>query len=151
MVKYYGDRGMLAFEATAPGGENNPPNPFVNRSDLVEWEKATGVRVFCKEMWYGFAGCSLFGKWDGTLSDVRKKAYDAAWRDARNHPVYREIGEWVVIVDGSMVGAYGSVDDDGNSLQFGLDMAFPNQKAAAAFLSLLPADFEPDDFGFDSF
>jgi hypothetical protein len=134
MVKYFGENWSVEFGV---------PN-----AELAAWEKATGVRVFTQDMWHGFAGCQLFGKWDGTLSPERREEYRRAWKDARNHPVYREIGEWLVIIDGQMVGCYGQPGDDGDFTCWMLDLAFPSQKAAAAYLAMLPAEIDPVGCGF---
>ena len=83
--------------------------------------------VFTKFDWYGSAGAEC-------------------WPNGEE-PVKRCIGEnWLIIADKNGADAYWS-DGVGES-QENLQIAFPTQKAAIAFLNGLPDDFSPEEYGF---
>lgn len=87
-------------------------------------------------MWYGFAGAE---SWDNG-----------------DQPVFCEIGQpesvgyndacqWLLIADRNGCGVYGDEEKDafGGML---INIPFPTQKAAIAFLTGLPDDFKPEDY-----
>lgn len=90
------------------------------------------VREFSEYMWNGFAGAS---RWKSALG--------------KTEPVFREVDShgklWLFVADAECVQAY--YDDDGQ-LTYSLDLAFPTQEAAKAFLRGIPNEFILDDLGF---
>lgn len=86
----------------------------------------TTAQQFDRTMWDTFSGCEQ-------------------WLHAGRHqPVSREVGDtWLVIADPQGVTATTCTNE-----QWVMDVAFPTQTAAIAFLNGLPATFEPEYFGF---
>lgn len=76
------------------------------------------------DMWYGFAGAESWSNGD--------------------EPVFCEVNDHLLIADSNGVGIYFGEDGDG---MLNIDLAFPTQKAAIAFLTGLPDNFNPADFG----
>jgi len=81
------------------------------------------------DMWYGFAGCTSWSNGD--------------------EPVYCEINDCLIIADSESVNVFAGEEGDENLV---INLAFPNQKCAIAFLTGLPDDdFKPEDFGAEPF
>jgi len=81
------------------------------------------------------------------FSELMQEAYlgTVKWPNG-DKPVYRRIGEFLFIADSCCVNAHECDDPD---TWWDLDMQFPTQKGAKAFLRALPTSaFHPDDFGF---
>lgn len=89
------------------------------------------VQELTDDMWNGFAGCARFH--NGPVS-----------------PVFREVEShgklWLFVADALCVQAY--YDDDGQ-LTYQLNLGFPTQEAAKAFLRGIPDEFILDDLGFE--
>ena len=78
-------------------------------------------------MWYGFAGAECWPNGD--------------------EPVYCEVNDHLIIADNGQVGIYTDNGDNDQGMLSIPDLTFPNQKCAIAFLTGLPDDFNPVDFG----
>jgi len=72
------------------------------------------------------------------------QAFSGAVQWADGQPVLREIGEYLVIASAEGT----EVVKDGEPMVGGF--AFPSQRAALSWLNLLPQDFVPADYGFES-
>ncbi len=77
-------------------------------------------------MWDGFAGCE---QWNET-----------------DQPVFREVGNWLIVADRASTGCYHDDDEEMEGLE--MPFGFPTQAAAIAFLNGLPETFTPADYGF---
>lgn len=106
--------------------------PKIKRTPGTPNPKYGGVKEFSECMWYGFAGAS---RWKSALG--------------KTEPVFREVEShgklWLFVADAECVQAY--YDDDGQ-LTYGLDLAFPTQEAAKAFLRGIRPEFVLTDLGF---
>src|SRR2546429_318945 len=89
------------------------------------------VNTFGQGMWDSFSSCLPFG-------------------DGRN-PVYREMGDWLVIADSQCVSAlWNNFDDDSREDEsWTHTKVIPTtQEEAMEFLRALPKDFTPNRCGF---
>ncbi len=68
-----------------------------------------------------------------------------SWENG-DDPVYREIGQWIVIADAEGVEVVGPNTGDTDA-GWHIDMPFPSQKIAISLLTGLPENFNPNDFG----
>lgn len=96
----------------------------IHRNLLID-DYPHDIYEFCGHDWLGFNGAE---SWDQTTL-----------------PVIRDCNDRLIVADKNAVEVF-----DTDERRYRLNIGFPTQKAAAAFIAGLPEDFAPAEFGFES-
>ena len=94
--------------------------------------KSQPARPFTQSSWDGMAGATRFSNGD----------------DPVERGIDNEAGSWYIVADSTCVCFYHYASDDNwEGSEAYLDIQFPNQAAALAFLNGIPEDFTAETYG----